>query len=133
MIPTPPYAYIPGQTPRHDEELFAGLAASISGELSQTLAWRAGLKYLDTGFFWEAHEALEPVWMAAAPNSVDRHFVQGLIQFANASLKSVMQRQRAVLRLCDIAQDHLSACGDYAMGQNVEQWQIAIRKLKDAL
>ena len=133
MIPTPPYAYIPGQTPRHDDALFAGLTASVTGDLTQTLAWRAGLQYLDTGFFWEAPEALEPVWLATAPNSAERHLVQGLIQFANASLKQEMQRPRAVLRLCDMALEHLNFCGDRLLGQDVERWKTRAQKLKSAI
>lgn len=133
MIPTPPYAYVPGQTPRHDAALFAPLTVSMKGDLTLTLAWRAGLHYLENGFFWEAHEALEPVWMATAPNSAERHLVQGLIQFANASLKAVMQRPRAVRRLCDIAEEHLRFCGDHLMGQDVAHWRQRVQDLKYAI
>lgn len=131
MIPTPPYAYIPGQTPRHDEALFAGLGASVDADdLTQSLAWRAGLHYLERGFFWEAHEALEPVWMATAPNSAERHMVQALIQFANASLKAAMQRPKAVLRLCDIADEHLSFCKGSVMGLDVIIWSRNVQTLR---
>lgn len=111
----PPHAYIPGQTPRHDDALFEPLHASVlpgmtPDQLSQTAAWHAGLRYLETGFFWEAHEALEPVWMQTQPNSVERHLVQALIQLANAALKERMQRPRAVIRLCDLASAHVEAC-----------------------
>lgn len=112
----PPHAYIPGQTPRHDDALFEPLHASVlpgmtADQLCQTAAWQAGLRYLETGFFWEAHEALEPVWMQTQPNSVERHLVQALIQLANAALKERMQRPRAVIRLCDLASAHVQACG----------------------
>lgn len=131
MIPAPPYAYIPGQTPRHDEALFAGFGTSVGGgDLTQSLAWRAGLRYLERGFFWEAHEAFEPVWMATLPNSAERHMVQALIQFANASLKAKMQRPKAVLRLCDIADEHLSFCKRTTMGLETHTWIRSVQKLR---
>lgn len=112
----PPYAYVPGQTARHDPALFDNLHASVKpgmipSELVKTAAWQAGWQYLQNGFYWETHEAFEPIWMQTPPNSVERHLVQALIQIANAALKMRMQRPRAVLRLCDLAQAHLTACG----------------------
>lgn len=132
MIPTPPYAYIPGQTRRHDPQLFAELTVpENSDDLTATLAWRAGLHYLENGFFWEAHEALEPIWMATRPNSAERHLVQALIQFANASLKAVMQRPKAVTRLCDIASEHLRFCSGIVLGQDVKAWNQKLDQLRD--
>jgi predicted metal-dependent hydrolase len=112
---------VPGQGPRHDPERFAALHAGVTGgmgpdDLVRTDAWAAGLLYLDKGFFWEAHEVLEPVWMATEPGSAEREIVQALIQIANAALKVRMNRPRAVLRLCDIADAHVSAAGRDAMG-----------------
>ena len=80
-------------------------------ELAESDAWRAGWHYLETGFFWEAHELFEPVWMALPPNSRERAFVQGAIQIANAALKARMGLPRAVLRLCDMAGRHLETAG----------------------
>lgn len=101
----PAYAYIPGQTPRHAEGSFdplrvtarAGMGAE---QLSRCAAWRTGLTYLEAGFNWEAHELMEPVWMALPEGSNERRLVQMMIQLANASLKARMERPRAVLRLC---------------------------------
>lgn len=112
----PPYAYVPGLTQRHDEALFIELHRSVRSDmaredLANSAAWRAGQLFFDNEFYWEAHEALEPVWMACAPNSVERNAVQALIQAANAGLKLRMGRPKAVLRLCDMAQEHLDACG----------------------
>ena len=104
-IPVPPHAYVPGQTPRHAPDLFEALHASVrpgmsAAELAQNDAWRAGLQYLETGYFWEAHEALEPLWMALPADNPERNLVQMVIQLANAALKARMQRPGAVERLC---------------------------------
>lgn len=115
-IPLPPHAHVPGKTPRHAEGTFAAFHASVqkgmaTDALAQTLAWRAGWHYIEAGFHWEAHEVLEPVWMALPPNAPERQFVQALIQTANAALKLDMGRPRATLRLCTIASTLLDAGG----------------------
>lgn len=79
--------------------------------LAASDAWCAGWQFLRQGYFWEAHELFEPVWMALPPNSRERALVQGVIQVANAALKARMRRPRAVLRLCDLAERHLGAAG----------------------
>ncbi|MGV6887868.1 DUF309 domain-containing protein [Rhodophyticola sp. SM2404] len=99
----PPHAYVPGQSPRHDEELFDHLkdvdAATPAEGLARSQAYAAGLVFLREAYFWEAHEMLEPVWMACPPNSAERVFVQALVQLANAGLKTRMQRPQAAARL----------------------------------
>ena len=99
----PPHAYVPGQTPRHPEDLFDALKAGVFGtpvdDLSKSEAWKAGLRFLEEGFFWEAHEVLEAVWMACPPNSAEKLMAQAVIQTANAHLKQKMGRPQAAKRL----------------------------------
>jgi predicted metal-dependent hydrolase len=77
-------------------------------ELAASPAFRAGLAWLHAGFFWEAHEVLEPVWMAL-PEGPARQMAQALIQLANARLKGRMGRPRAAARLRALAAGHLAA------------------------
>jgi hypothetical protein len=110
----PSHAYVPGRTARHDERVFDTLHASVRpgmtvAELGRSAAFRAGLEYYARGYFWEAHEALEPVWMALPEGSADRARVQALIQLANAALKQAMGRPNATLRLCARVMTHLDA------------------------
>lgn len=100
----PGHAYVPGRNERHPENTFDALRASAvcggnANELARCGAFLAGLQFLDAGYYWEAHEVLEPVWMALAEGSVERRFVQGLIQLANGRLKLRMGRLKAALRL----------------------------------
>lgn len=109
----PPFACVPGLTPRHAPGTFDALHASVRpgmtrSALAKTAAFRAGLRYHYAGYHWEAHEAWEPVWQALPPNSAERQFVQALIQLANAELKLRMKRPGAALRLCAIAARHLA-------------------------
>lgn len=98
----PPWAYVPGKTPRHAEGAFDDLKEGLrSDALFQSDAWKAGLQYLNSGFFWEAHELFEPVWLRLPAQSPQRFGVQVLIQLANAQLKREMNRPNAVIRLCD--------------------------------
>ena len=108
----PNHKYIPGINERHPEDLFESICKTANPgapieELANCDAFKHGLMYLDEGYFWEAHEVFEPVWMALAHETKERLFVQGLIQLANASLKAKMQRPKAVQRLCHMARELL--------------------------
>ncbi|WP_168223064.1 DUF309 domain-containing protein [Oceanicola sp. D3] len=102
MSATPEYAYVPGQTARHPEGAFDGLRATAEPKPLASEALTTGLDWIDAGYFWEAHEVLEPVWLAL-PDGAARTGIQALIQLANAGLKARMERPAAALRLCDIA------------------------------
>ncbi|MCC5987981.1 MAG: DUF309 domain-containing protein [Pararhodobacter sp.] len=122
--PLPSHAYLPGQTPRHPEGAFDQLResarAGMSAEaLAFSAAFRAGIFYLEKGYFWEAHEVLEPVWMALPHGASERHFLQALIQLANARLKARMGRPRAVARLGAMVLRHLADCRDAGGGAAV--------------
>jgi hypothetical protein len=62
-------------------------------------AFRYGLILHDSGFFWEAHEVWEAVWMAAPLNGRDRLALRALIQIANAALKRCLGQPNACDRL----------------------------------
>lgn len=70
-----------------------------------------GKRLFTKGYFWEAHEAWEPVWMDLEEDSAERALVQGMIQIANARLKLVMGRAKAAARIAEIAERHLSDAG----------------------
>lgn len=138
----PTHAYVPGLTPRHPEGAFddirEGLASSMTEEeLAASSAFRHGLIYLEGGFHWEAHEVLEPVWMAARPNSAERYLLQGLIQIANARLKIAMGRPGAALKLCRIAAGLLAEAGQggasVVMGVSLMELQRQLDRLQSEL
>ena len=106
----PPHAYVPGRTERHPDGAFDAVRASVvpgasPDALAASAAFRHGLHYIETGYYWEAHEVLEPVWMALPDGSGERAFVQGLIQLANGLLKLRMGRAKAALRLSAISRN----------------------------
>lgn len=97
----PPYAYIPGQTTRHPEDLFDLIKTDTS--VPDGGAVCHGLAFLRDEFYWEAHEVLEAVWVECPKNSVSQVLVQSLIQLANAGLKLRMDRPKAAERLIAMA------------------------------
>ncbi len=78
-------------------------------------AYAYGLRLYARGFFWEAHEVWEAVWLATAPNSQERYLLAGLIQLANACLKLEMAQPKAALRLLQASQAHFGECRSKAL------------------
>ena len=124
----PPHPYVPGQNARHPEGWFDAIKASLTDAIPienvhETEAFQTGLFYFHQGYFWECHEVLEAVWLRCPVPSPERDMTQALIQLANARLKQVMGKPRAVLRLCDRVDGHLSRCAGKSavMGLSVAQ------------
>jgi len=71
-------------------ESIAQSANAVTNDASyqSNTGWLYGIHLFNHGFYWEAHEVLEAVWNNAAPNSREKHLVQGVIQIANAQLKA---------------------------------------------
>nr|WP_255553389.1 DUF309 domain-containing protein [Maritimibacter sp. DP1N21-5] len=89
-----------------------------------------GFAQYRAGFFWEAHEAWEPVWMDLPPNSPEKAEMAALIQLANARLKLAMDRPNAVARILPLIDDHLSRAGQ---GRHVDWARRERESLANAL
>ena len=110
--PYPSNAHVPGRTPRPLESpAFDAAAAApvytVDRMWSQNTTYLYGIDLYNSGYFWEAHEVWEPVWMRSAGNSRERIVVQGLIQLSNACLKLLMERPEAAARLLVIAREKI--------------------------
>ena len=107
----PEQPYLPGVTERPDEARFAGFKVGLTPELTPedlagSDAFDAGIEAFCQGFYWEAHELWEPVWMCLPAGSGERQVMQGLIQLTNAGLKAAMGRPRAVIRILAMSDEH---------------------------
>lgn len=135
----PTEAYVPGQTVRPADGAYDAIRDTAQAgmdvdALAACDAFQAGLAYLDAGFFWEAHEVLEPVWMLLDEGSVERRFVQGLIQLANGLLKLRMARPKAALRLASIARELMpEGTLGAVMGVDLKEMQRRIDALEVAV
>lgn len=74
-------------------------AVTRAAEWQENVPYLYGHDLLCAGYYWEAHEVWEAVWLATPANGSERLLLQALIQNANARLKSVMQREHAAARL----------------------------------
>lgn len=104
-LPAPPaWAHVPGLTATADSGPLVAAKAFVPERFrgpprADHPALRYGRLLCDAGFYWEAHEVLEAVWMATPHNSRDRLALRAIIQLANAGLKLRMGRPNAAKRL----------------------------------
>ena len=106
----PDHAYLPGKNTRHPEGVFDPIKSQVPTEITfetilESTPYLVGLELAKDGFFWETHEVLEPIWMAAAESSNEKLHIQALIQLANAGLKKKLGWGKAFDRLCVQADD----------------------------
>lgn len=109
--PFPPYRYLPFRAgmphPRRDpaghsygrEEEY--LPVFSAADWSDCQPYLFGIDLFNHGYWWEAHEALEAVWLAAGQDTPTGHFIQGLIQIAAAQLKRFMGEGRGAQLLTE--------------------------------
>jgi hypothetical protein len=91
----PSYRFVPGQSPHPTRDTDGHSYNNPLEQLSPFEArdWQScetylyGIDLFNYGYWWESHEALEPVWVAAGKQTETGFFIQGLIQVAIAHLK----------------------------------------------
>lgn len=100
----PAYAYLPGSDlPHpvrdlrgHSYEKVAPTVPRVTALPSDALRW--GIDLFNHGYYWEAHEAWEPIWLAARGNAQDRALFKGLIMLAATGVKIRERKWVAALR-----------------------------------
>ncbi len=112
-LPLPDHVYVPGLTSRHpegflDHVIVQSPEATNTDGASENLPWHYGIRLFHEGYYWEAHEVWEAVWIKAPPASRERFLVQAAIHVTNARLKLRMNRQAAHNRLIDLAVECLN-------------------------
>jgi hypothetical protein len=94
--PFPPYAYVPGRTP-HPTRDPGGHSYGAELELPEPPdpeEWRVcraylyGIDLFNHGFYWEAHEAWEGLWVACGRRGPTATYLQALINLAAAGFKA---------------------------------------------
>jgi hypothetical protein len=108
----PAWRYLPGINERHADDAFDDVKAlcpetANDGNAPDNIAWHYGVRLFNEGYYWEAHEVLEEVWLRALPNSRERFLVQAVIHLANGALKCELGRMKAAERLAAMAEDCL--------------------------
>jgi hypothetical protein len=94
--PLPAYPYVPGVTPHprrdargHSYGAPDPIASPWRPEQWTALEpWLYGVDLFNYAYWWEAHEQLEALWLAAGRTTEHARFVQGLIKIAAACLNA---------------------------------------------
>lgn len=100
----PPYAYVPGLRP-HPRHLRAHAQEDPPPAPLDPGAWRDSLPYLrglelfERGYYWEAHEAWEGLWIAAGREGTVAELLRGLILLAAAGVKIRQSRGAGAAKL----------------------------------
>jgi hypothetical protein len=103
-MPFPAYAYLPGRTPHptRDPEGHSFGAESRAPRPPDPGNWRAcrdylfGIDLFNRGYFWEAHEAWEGLWVACGREGPAATYFQALINLAAAGFKARWGSARGV-------------------------------------
>ncbi|MDA0658046.1 MAG: DUF309 domain-containing protein [Planctomycetota bacterium] len=92
----PSYSYVPGLWPRPANH--GTCTPWIAGTPNTTTfdpenwqactAYLAGIDLFNAGYYWEAHEAWELVWIQAGRTTCAARFIQGLIKLAACGVKA---------------------------------------------
>lgn len=84
----PPYTYVPGHA-AHPVSHPNGHARNRSLPSTWSLRdhFRWGQRLFEHGYYWEAHEAWEPIWLEMGRTSGDALIVKGLIKLAASGVK----------------------------------------------
>jgi hypothetical protein len=130
----PAVRHVPGTGTRPERAFLARYRATVPSLVTETnalqvAAYRYGFDLYAAGFYWEAHEVWEPVWMACRPTGRPRALLAGLIQLANAALKRDMAQPQAAARLHMAARQHLADAavgGSGLMGVSIDDLIRAI-------
>ena len=132
--PFPPYAYVPGETPHPTRDL-GGHSYGAEFEIPEPPDpedWRAcrdylyGIDLFNHGFYWEAHEAWEGLWVACGRRGPTATYLQALISLAAAGLKARSGSARGMranankaVRLFESVASHSASHGTRYMGLDV--------------
>ncbi|HET8759902.1 MAG TPA: DUF309 domain-containing protein, partial [Nitrospiria bacterium] len=82
-----------------------------------------GVDLFNRWYFWEAHEAWEPLWRTHPPQSDPARFIQGLIGATAALLKHRMGNERSAQTLSTAACERLSSFRGIWMGLAVDAFR----------
>ena len=132
--PFPPYAYLPGLTPHptRDPEGHSYGADHDPPAPPDPADWRAcgdylyGIDLFNHGFYWEAHEAWEGLWVACGRRGPTATYLQALINLAAAGFKArwgnargMRANARTALELFESAARRSGSDGARTMGLDV--------------
>ncbi len=116
-MPFPPYAYVPGHWPHptRDPQGHSYGRPEITGRPldDDPTTWGdnevfvRALELFDHGYYWEAHEGLEALWIAAGREGPIADLLSALIKLAAAAIKLRQQKPDSAAKLFAQASERL--------------------------
>jgi hypothetical protein len=102
----PPYSYVPGKFPHplRDPQGHSfqhsppAVVLDDPRDGRRCVAFLRGVELFNRGYYWEAHEAWEAVWIAVGRRGREADFLKGLIKLAAAGVKAREGRPEGVAR-----------------------------------
>ena len=135
----PPYRHLPFQNAHpfmdkdghsYGEELTA--PTSFGPENWQDCAdYLYSIDLFNHGFWWDAHERLKQVSIAAGRESECGLFVQGLIQISAALLKYSMEEHVPAEALATMGLANVSAATGLYLGVDIDALEVSVRAYLD--
>ncbi len=133
--PFPAYRYLPGQTPHPVRDPRGHSFGQAPATLSHFSAdrWQDSGDYLygidlfNFAYWWECHEALEGVWVAAGRRSDTGSFVRGLIQISAAHLKWHLGEEGAARSLAERGLSGIESRPGLYLGIDVDAFTARVR------
>jgi len=129
--PLPTYSYVPGKHPHplrdskgHSYGMEIVVRQFDPSEWQNCEAYLFGIDLFNLGYYWEAHERWEAVWIALGRRGVLADFLKGLIKLAAAGVKAREGRANGVRRHAARAHElfaHVSSSHKTALGLEITQ------------
>ncbi|KAA3662466.1 MAG: DUF309 domain-containing protein [Calditrichaeota bacterium] len=135
-IPFPARKFIPGKSIHPDRDPHGSHIPSLP-KLDKDLHqdnWMNSQHYLyavdlfNFGFWWEAHEVLEKIWVHSGKKSSTAIFIQGLIQIAAALLKDSQNISQGAKNLQSKGLPKLKSQSGVYLGIDVGQFVSEIER-----
>ena len=135
-IPFPAYRYVPGKAPHPTRDPeghsynkpLAKLAAFNTGQWQSCDEFLYGVDLFNHGYWWEAHESLESVWVAAGRQTETGLFIQGLIQIAVAHLKKFQGFNDVAKRMATEGLEKMGRINGIFLGIDVAALRSAVKE-----
>ena len=130
----PPYRFIPKKSPHPTRDPdghsykkpLEQLASFENNQWQSCNAYLYGIDLFNHGYWWEAHEALEAVWVTAGRQTETGLFIQGLIQIAAAHLKKFQGFNDVAKRMATEGLEKMKCIKGIYLGIEVSTFRSAV-------
>jgi hypothetical protein len=135
--PLPPYSYVPGKFP-HPVTDSRGhsygrespiVKAPHDGDWRSCHEYLRGMDLFNHGYYWEAHESWEAVWIVLGRTGPDADFLKGLIKLAAAGVKAREGRREGVARHAKRALELFNSVALKSPRHAHEAWGLPLSRL----